>query len=192
MYSKEFIFSLSPQAVRRTADGNVGFSDVKTLTIHCRDFRTIHLIFMDTPQSVHNYLIPSESHSNLPSPNSILSSIQPTGDYTSETNAPKKTGGTHDEVSSLGITPLDSLHVVEAADDPTRSSSLSSFQILSHSSSSSSVEVASSYGSESLVIVPQGSAGVLGPGVLAAAFGGGEFMSDATSRLKTEVSYATR
>ena len=75
----------------------------------------------------------------------------------------------------------------DSTDNITRQSSSSSFQILSRSSSSSSVAGVSSHGSDGLQLVPQGTSGVLGAGLLAASFGGGVPISNAAERLKTEL-----
>ena len=75
----------------------------------------------------------------------------------------------------------------DSSDNITRQSSCSSFQILSRSSSSSSVAGVSSHGSEGSQLVPQGTSGVLGAGLLAASFGGGVPISNAAERLKNEL-----
>ena len=75
----------------------------------------------------------------------------------------------------------------DSTDNITRQSSCSSFQILSRSSSSSSVAGVSSHGSEGPQLVPQGTSGVLGAGLLAASFGGGVPISNAAERLKNEL-----
>lgn len=75
----------------------------------------------------------------------------------------------------------------DSTDNITRQSSCSSFQILSRSSSSSSVAGVSSHGSDGPQLVPQGTSGVLGAGLLAASFGGGVPINNAVERLKTEL-----
>ena len=75
----------------------------------------------------------------------------------------------------------------DSTDNITRQSSSSSFQILSRSSSSSSVAGVSSHGSDGPQLVPQGTSGVLGAGLLAASFGGGVPISNAAERLKNEL-----
>ena len=57
--------------------GNAGFSDVKTLTVRCWDFRTIRLIFMNKPQYLHSFYMPPDPGSMQSSPDSILASLQP-------------------------------------------------------------------------------------------------------------------
>ena len=84
--------------------------------------------------------------------------------------------------------PTDLLAANESAGNLTRPSSCSSFRILSRSSSSSSsVAGVSSHGSDGPQLVPQGTSGVLGPGLLAAALSGVGSMSNASERLKTEL-----
>ena len=74
----------------------------------------------------------------------------------------------------------------DPVDDNTRQSSCSSFRILSRSSSSgSSVAGVSSHGSDGPTLVPQGTSGVLGAGILATAIGSGGGGSNATEKLKT-------
>lgn len=75
----------------------------------------------------------------------------------------------------------------DSTDNITRQSSSSSFQILSRSSSSSSVAGVSSHGSDGPQLLPQGTSGVLGAGLLAASFGGGVPINNATERLKNEL-----
>lgn len=75
----------------------------------------------------------------------------------------------------------------DSTDNITRQSSSSSFQILSRSSSSSSVAGVSSHGSDGPHLVPQGTSGVLGAGLLAASFGGGVPINNAAERLKNEL-----
>lgn len=65
------------KVVSRTVRGNAGFSDVKTLTIRCWDFRTIRLIFMRKPQYLHSFYMPPDPGSMQSSPDSILASLQP-------------------------------------------------------------------------------------------------------------------
>ena len=60
----------------RTVRGNAGFSDVKTLTVRCWDFRTIRLIFMNKPQYLHSFYMPPDPGSMQSSPDSILASLQ--------------------------------------------------------------------------------------------------------------------
>ena len=75
----------------------------------------------------------------------------------------------------------------DSTDNITRQSSCSSFQILSRSSSSSSVAGVSSHGSDGPQLVPQGTSGVLGAGLLAASFGGGVPINNAAERVKNEL-----
>lgn len=75
----------------------------------------------------------------------------------------------------------------DSTDNITRQSSSGSFQILSRSSSSSSVAGVSSHGSDGPQLLPQGTSGVLGAGLLAASFGGGVPINNAAERLKNEL-----
>ena len=65
------------KVVSRTVTGNAGFSDVKTLTVQCWDFRTIHLIFMNKPQYLSTFYMPPDPNSMQSSPDSLLASLQP-------------------------------------------------------------------------------------------------------------------
>ena len=76
----------------------------------------------------------------------------------------------------------------DSTDDITRHSSSSSFQVLSRSSSSSSsVAGVSSHGSDGPSLVPQGNSGILGTGILEAAFGSGGVVTNAAERVKTDL-----
>lgn len=81
----------------------------------------------------------------------------------------------------------DTPSVNDSTDNITRQSSSGSFQILSRSSSSSSVAGVSSHGSDGPQLLPQGTSGVLGAGLLAASFGGGVPINNAAERLKNEL-----
>lgn len=88
----------------------------------------------------------------------------------------------------IQVQPTDPPPPNDSTDDITRHSSCSSFQILSRSSSSSSsVAGVSSHESDGPQLVPQGTSGVLGAGILAAAFGVGGAMSNAADKLKTDL-----
>ena len=65
------------KVVSRTVSGNAGFSDVKTLTVQCWDFRTIRLIFMNKPQYLSTFYMPPDPNSMQSSPDSLLASLQP-------------------------------------------------------------------------------------------------------------------
>ena len=65
------------KVVSRTAAGSAGFSDVKTLTVRCWDFRTIRLIFMNKPQYLSTFYMPPDPNSMQSSPDSLLASLQP-------------------------------------------------------------------------------------------------------------------
>ena len=65
------------KVVSRTVTGNAGFSDVKTLTVQCWDFRTIRLIFMNKPQYLSTFYMPPDPNSMQSSPDSLLASLQP-------------------------------------------------------------------------------------------------------------------
>ena len=90
-------------------------------------------------------------------------------------------------VPLTGKQPPDPPTANDSTDNITRQSSSSSFQILSRSSSSSSVAGVSSHGSDGPQLVPQGTSGVLGAGLLAASFGGGVPINNAAERLKNEL-----
>lgn len=180
------------KVVSRTVRGNAGFSDVKTLTIRCWDFRTIRLIFMRKPQYLHSFYMPPDPGSMQSSPDSILASLQPSNAECVKDSSLPSTGsegeGTDGKQPSNQSQPTDLLTANESAGNLTRPSSCSSFRILSRSSSSSSsVAGVSSHGSDGPQLVPQGTSGVLGPGLLAAALSGVGSMSNASERLKTEL-----
>ena len=60
----------------RTVEGSAGFSDVKTLTVRCWDFRTIRLIFMNKPKYLSTFYMPPDPNSLQSSPDSLLASLQ--------------------------------------------------------------------------------------------------------------------
>ena len=60
----------------RTVAGNAGFSEVKTLTVRCWDFRTIRLIFMNKPKYLSTFYIPPDPNSLQSSPDSLFASLQ--------------------------------------------------------------------------------------------------------------------
>ena len=72
-----FFCFLLIKVVSRTVTGNAGFSDVKTLTVQCWDFRTIRLIFMNKPQYLSTFYMPPDPNSMQSSPDSLLASLQP-------------------------------------------------------------------------------------------------------------------
>ena len=72
-----FFCVLLIKVVSRTVSGNAGFSDVKTLTVQCWDFRTIRLIFMNKPQYLSTFYMPPDPNSMQSSPDSLLASLQP-------------------------------------------------------------------------------------------------------------------
>ena len=77
------------KVVSRTVRGNAGFSDVKTLTVRCWDFRTIRLIFMKKPQYLHSFYMPPDPGSMQSSPDSLLASLQPISqEYSKESSLP--------------------------------------------------------------------------------------------------------
>ncbi|XP_020624382.1 uncharacterized protein LOC110061862 [Orbicella faveolata] len=179
------------KVVSRTVRGNAGFSDVKTLTVRCWDFRTIRLIFMNKPQYLHSFYMPPDPGSMQSSPDSILASLQPGSQDGTKEPSLQSIGSEGD--GGEGRQPLSQPQVTDppsandSTDNITRQSSCSSFQILSRSSSSSSVAGVSSHGSDGPQLVPQGTSGVLGAGLLAASFGGGVPINNAVERLKTEL-----
>lgn len=180
------------KVVSRTVRGNAGFSDVKTLTVRCWDFRTIRLIFMKKPQYLHSFYMPPDPGSMQSSPDSLLASLQPISQECSKESSLPSTGsegnGSEGKQPTSQSQPTDLLVANDSTDNITRPSSCSSFQILSRSSSSSSsVAGVSSHGSDGPQLVPPGTAGVLGAGLLAAAFSGGGPISSAAERLKTEL-----
>lgn len=65
------------KVVSKTVAGNAGFSDVKTLTVRCWDFRMIRLIFMNKPQYLSTFYMPPDPNSMHSSPDSLLASLQP-------------------------------------------------------------------------------------------------------------------
>ena len=67
---------LYPKVVSRTVAGNAGFSDVKTMTVQCWDFRMIHLIFMNKPKHLSNFYLPPDPNSLQSSPDSLLATLQ--------------------------------------------------------------------------------------------------------------------
>ncbi|XP_031571649.1 uncharacterized protein LOC116305818 [Actinia tenebrosa] len=132
------------KVVRRTAGGNAAFADVKTLTIRCLDFRTIYLTFMNSHQpALGVFFLPPGSHSSQSSPDSIAGSAHQLaveeGEDASEQRLLDITVPELERLNSgdggQSQFPNNSSH-----DDITRSSSHSSFQVLSKSSSSGSVE----------------------------------------------------
>lgn len=126
------------------------------------------------------------------SPDSILASLQPSSAECIKDSSLPSIGsegeGTEGKQPSGQSQPTDLLVPNDSTGNLTRPSSCSSFQILSRSSSSSSsVAGVSSHGSDGPQLVPQGSSGVLGPGLLAAALSGVGPLSNASERLKTEL-----
>ena len=86
------------------------------------------------------------------------------------------------------LQPIDGPPSDNSVENITRISSCSSFQILSRSSSSSSsVAGVSSHESDGPLLVPSGTSGVLGAGILAAAFSAVGSVSNAVDRLKAEI-----
>lgn len=179
------------KVVSRTVAGNAGFSEVKTLTVRCWDFRTIRLIFMNKPKYLSTFYIPPDPNSLQSSPDSLFASLQLNNQLSSLHSAGLEGDGTEGKQPLSQLQSSDHLHIMPPANDPvddnTRQSSCSSFRILSRSSSSgSSVAGVSSHGSDGPTLVPQGTSGVLGAGILATAIGsGGGGGSNATEKLKT-------
>lgn len=180
------------KVVSRTVTGNAGFSDVKTLTVHCWDFRTIRLIFMNKPQYLSTFYMPPDPNSMQSSPDSLLASLQPANQEYIKQSSLQSVGsegeGSEGKQPPIQVQPTDPPPPNDSTDDITRHSSCSSFQILSRSSSSSSsVAGVSSHESDGPQLVPQGTSGVLGAGILAAAFSVGGAMSNAADKLKTDL-----
>ncbi|KAJ7373757.1 hypothetical protein OS493_011366 [Desmophyllum pertusum] len=180
------------KVVSRTVRGNAGFSDVKTMTVQCWDFRTIRLIFMNKPQYLHSFYMPPDPGSMQSSPDSILASLQPSSQECMKESSLPSIGsegeGSEGKQLPSQPQPTDLPSANDSTDNITRPSSCSSFQVLSRSSSSSSsVAGVSSHGSDGPQLLPQGTSGVLGAGLLAAAFSGGVPISNAAERLKTEL-----
>lgn len=181
------------KVVSRTVSGNAGFSDVKTLTVRCWDFRTIRLIFMNKPQYLSTFYMPPDPNSMQSSPDSLLASLQPSSqEYLKQ--ASLQPGGSEEEGGEgkqppSQLQPMDGPPADNSTGNITRPSSCSSFQILSRSSSSSSsVAGVSSHESDGPLLVPSGTSGVLGAGMLAAAFSAVQgSISNVADRLKREI-----
>lgn len=67
---------MSLKVVSRTVAGNAGFSDVKTMTVRCWDFRMIHLTFMNKPKYLSTFYLPPDPNSLQSSPDSLLATLQ--------------------------------------------------------------------------------------------------------------------
>lgn len=181
------------KVVSRTVSGNAGFSDVKTLTVRCWDFRTIRLIFMNKPQYLSTFYMPPDPNSMQSSPDSLLASLQPSSqEYLKQASlqpvGSEEEGGEGKQPPSQ-LQPMDGPPADNSTGNITRPSSCSSFQILSRSSSSSSsVAGVSSHESDGPLLVPSGTSGVLGAGMLAAAFSAVQgSISNVADRLKREI-----
>lgn len=182
------------KVVSRTVTGNAGFSDVKTLTVQCWDFRTIRLIFMNKPQYLSTFYMPPDPNSMQSSPDSLLASLQPNNQEYLKQASLQSVGSDGEGLEGKQL-PNQNLDVPPTDDSTenvthsiTHSSSRSSFQILSRSSSSSSSVVGvSSHESDGPLLVPTGTSGVLGAGILAAAFNAvSDSINSVAERLKAE------
>lgn len=183
------------KVVSRTVAGNAGFSDVKTMTVRCWDFRVIHLTFMNKPKYLSTFYLPPDPNSLQSSPDSLLATLQLNNQEYLKQSSLHSVGfeveGAEGKQSVQPQPQPSELAVPQASDstdDITRHSSSSSFQVLSRSSSSSSsVAGVSSHGSDGPSLVPQGNSGILGTGILEAAFGSGGGVTNAAERVKNDL-----
>ncbi|KAK2565460.1 Myotubularin-related protein 2 [Acropora cervicornis] len=133
------------KVVSRTVAGNAGFSDVKTMTVRCWDFRMIHLTFMNKPKYLSTFYLPPDPNSLQSSPDSLLATLQLNNQEYMKQSSLHSVGfeveGAEGKQSVQPQPQPSELAVPQASDstdDITRHSSSSSFQVLSRSSSSSS------------------------------------------------------
>ncbi|XP_048584999.1 uncharacterized protein LOC5520963 isoform X2 [Nematostella vectensis] len=136
------------KVVRRDVGGSAAFAEVKTLTIRCWDFRTIFLTFMSSNQPMQSLFVQlPEPASSQSSPDSVPESAHVLQE--------QQRGETRESRQTLdSICPVDDIRSGADTEDLTRSSSHSSFRVLSHSSSSGSADGIMSH-PEGLLGVPQ-------------------------------------